>query len=78
MKKFFCITDPVFERHFIHGLCVFLIRHDSMFGKKRYAGKDVVVRKAADYEVDPGEGIIDGVVTALGEELIFENGVLVD
>ena len=49
-----------------------------MFGKKRYAGKDVVVRKAADYEVDPGEGIIDGVVTALGEELIFENGVLVD
>ena len=26
-----------------------------MFGKKRYAGKDVLVRKDADYEVDPGE-----------------------
>ena len=40
-----------------------------MSKKKRYQGKDIIVKILSDREIDPKEGRVDGVVSAIGENL---------
>lgn len=38
-------------------------------GKKRYAGKDIIIRSVENASIDPSEGVVDGVISAMGEGL---------
>ena len=40
-----------------------------MFGKKRYSGKDIIIKKIDSATIDSREGTVDGVISAIGEEL---------
>ena len=43
-----------------------------MFGKKRYGGKDIIIKVVDSSTFDPKDGRVDGVITAIGEELHVE------
>ncbi|MCR5088492.1 MAG: hypothetical protein K6C08_03135 [Oscillospiraceae bacterium] len=45
----------------------FYVRH--MFGKARYAGKDIIMKKVEADAVNPGEGDAEGVLLVNGEAL---------
>ena len=48
-------------------LAAFYVQH--MRGKKRYDGKDIIIREVTLPEIDPAEGRVDGVLTVTGEAL---------
>ena len=48
-------------------LAAFYVQH--MRGKKRYDGKDIIIREVTLPEIDPAEGRVEGVLTVTGEAL---------
>lgn len=40
-----------------------------MYGKSRYARKDIIIKKVSVPEVSAADGIVDGVLSAVGESL---------
>ena len=43
-----------------------------MFGKKRYGGKDIIIKAVDADSFDPKDGRVDGVISSIGEELHVE------
>ena len=48
-------------------LAAFYVQH--MRSKKRYDGKDIIVKEVGSPEIDPAEGSVSGVVAETGEAL---------
>lgn len=40
-----------------------------IFGKDGYKGKDIIIKKIDSPSIDPRDGKVDGVISAIGEEL---------
>ncbi len=43
-----------------------------MFGKKRYSGKDIIIKMVDANHFDTKDGRVDGVISSIGEELHVE------